>query len=34
MAWVKKRNIKYEDKAYSLFGIFDVYIPLLYSKGE
>ncbi|KAK4205936.1 heterokaryon incompatibility protein-domain-containing protein, partial [Rhypophila decipiens] len=29
MKWIEKRNTKYEeDKAYSLFGIFDVHIPL------
>jgi len=35
MEWVKKRNTTYEeDKGYSLLGIFDVYIPLLYGEGE
>ncbi|KAK0725155.1 NACHT domain-containing protein [Lasiosphaeris hirsuta] len=35
MAWVKKRNTtREEDKAYSLFGIFDVHMPLLYGEGE
>ncbi|KAK3366322.1 HET-R [Lasiosphaeria ovina] len=35
MLWVKKRNTtREEDKAYSLFGIFDVHIPLLYGEGE
>lgn len=35
MAWIEKRNTKHdEDKAYSLFGIFDVHIPALYSEGK
>ncbi|KAK3360107.1 HET-R [Lasiosphaeria hispida] len=35
MAWVKERNTtREEDKAYSLFGIFDVHMPLLYGEGE
>ncbi|KAK3937095.1 hypothetical protein QBC46DRAFT_356916 [Diplogelasinospora grovesii] len=35
MSWVKKRNTtRKEDKAYSLFGIFDVQIPLVYGEGE
>ncbi|KAK0725931.1 hypothetical protein B0H67DRAFT_508993, partial [Lasiosphaeris hirsuta] len=35
MAWVEKRNTtREEDKAYSLFGLFDVQIPLLYGEGE
>ncbi|KAK3305100.1 uncharacterized protein B0T15DRAFT_554966, partial [Chaetomium strumarium] len=35
MAWVEKRNTtREEDKAYSLFGIFDVQLPLLYGEGE
>ncbi|KAK0710684.1 WD40-repeat-containing domain protein [Lasiosphaeris hirsuta] len=35
MSWVKKRNTtREEDKAYSLFGIFGVQIPLLYGEGE
>ncbi|KAK4207263.1 heterokaryon incompatibility protein-domain-containing protein [Rhypophila decipiens] len=34
MRWIEKRNTKYEeDKAYSLFGIFDVHIPVLYGEG-
>ncbi|KAM7183187.1 NACHT domain containing protein [Rhypophila sp. PSN 637] len=34
MKWIEKRNTKYEeDKAYSLFGIFDVHIPVLYGEG-
>jgi hypothetical protein len=35
MSWVGKRNtIRKEDKAYSLFGIFGVQMPLLYGEGE
>ncbi|GAB1311808.1 hypothetical protein MFIFM68171_02018 [Madurella fahalii] len=35
MRWIEKRNTKYEeDKAYSLFGIFDVHIPVLYGEGK
>ncbi|KAK0744691.1 hypothetical protein B0T21DRAFT_380877 [Apiosordaria backusii] len=35
MKWIEKRNTKYEeDKAYSLFGIFDVHMPILYGEGE
>ncbi|KAK0731983.1 HET-R [Lasiosphaeris hirsuta] len=35
LAWAKKRNTtRKEDKAYSLLGIFDVYMPLLYGEGE
>jgi hypothetical protein len=35
MAWIEKRNTKYEeDKVYSLFGIFDVHIPVLYREGK
>ncbi|KAK4171520.1 HET-domain-containing protein, partial [Triangularia setosa] len=35
MSWVKKRKTaRKEDKAYSLFGIFDVQMPLLYGEGE
>ncbi|KAM7182559.1 truncated HET-R [Rhypophila sp. PSN 637] len=34
MKWIEKRNTKYEeDKTYSLFGIFDVHIPVLYGEG-
>jgi heterokaryon incompatibility protein (HET) len=34
-SWAKHRETKYkEDKAYSLQGIFDVCIPLLYGEGE
>jgi hypothetical protein len=35
MLWIEKREtIRKEDKAYSLLGIFDVYIPLIYSEGR
>lgn len=35
MAWIKKRETKYEeDKAYSLFGIFSVHIPVIYSEEK
>jgi len=35
MAWIEKRETKYEeDKVYSLFGIFDVHIPVLYGEGK
>ena len=35
IAWVKKRETKYvEDKAYSMFGIFGVHLPVLYGEGE
>ncbi|KAM7194192.1 Heterokaryon incompatibility protein (HET) domain containing protein [Rhypophila sp. PSN 637] len=34
-AWAEKRNTtRDEDKAYSLFGIFDVHIPVLYGEGK
>lgn len=34
MSWVEHRKTKYEeDKVYSLQGIFDVYIPLIYGEG-
>ncbi|KAH8802229.1 P-loop containing nucleoside triphosphate hydrolase protein [Hyaloscypha sp. PMI_1271] len=34
MAWAKNRETKREeDKAYSLLGIFDIYIPLIYGEG-
>ncbi len=34
-SWAKNRQTtRGEDKAYSLFGIFDVHIPLLYGEGE
>jgi hypothetical protein len=35
MSWAKQRNTtRKEDKVYSLLGIFDVHMPLLYSEGE
>jgi hypothetical protein len=35
MRWMRNRQTTLpEDKAYSLFGIFDVQIPLLYGEGE
>ncbi|RYP31995.1 hypothetical protein DL767_005440 [Monosporascus sp. MG133] len=35
MAWVEKRKTtRKEDKAYSLLGIFDIYMPLIYGEGE
>ncbi|KAK4226199.1 heterokaryon incompatibility protein-domain-containing protein [Podospora fimiseda] len=35
MSWAKNRKKTHkEDKAYSLFGIFDVQIPILYGEGE
>lgn len=35
IAWIEKRETKYvEDKAYSLFGIFGVHLPVLYGEGE
>ncbi|KAK4143612.1 NACHT domain-containing protein [Dichotomopilus funicola] len=34
-AWTEKRNTTLEeDKAYSLFGIFDVHMPVLYGEGK
>jgi hypothetical protein len=34
MSWAKSRQTRREeDKAYSLFGIFGVYIPLIYGEG-
>ncbi|KAK0728901.1 hypothetical protein B0T26DRAFT_673364 [Lasiosphaeria miniovina] len=34
-AWIEKRETKYEeDKVYSLFGIFDVHIPVVYGEGK
>ncbi|KAH6714830.1 heterokaryon incompatibility protein-domain-containing protein [Leptodontidium sp. MPI-SDFR-AT-0119] len=34
MAWAEKRTTKKEeDKAYSLLGIFNVFMPLIYSEG-
>lgn len=35
MSWLGKRNTKREeDLAYSLLGIFDVYMPLIYGEGR
>ena len=35
MSWAAKRETKRkEDKAYSLLGIFDVYMPLMYGEGD
>lgn len=35
MSWTKNRQTKRrEDKAYSLLGIFGVYMPLIYGEGE
>ncbi|KAK0728908.1 NACHT domain-containing protein [Lasiosphaeria miniovina] len=35
MAWIEKRTTtREEDMAYSLFGIFDVQLPLIYSEGK
>ncbi|KAK0703385.1 hypothetical protein B0T26DRAFT_658964 [Lasiosphaeria miniovina] len=35
MSWAKNRSTtRLEDKAYSLFGIFDVCMPILYGEGE
>jgi len=35
MSWAKKRQTTREvDKAYSLLGIFSVYMPLIYGEGE
>jgi len=35
MAWIKDRETtRKEDKAYSLLGIFDVHMPLLYGEGR
>ncbi|KAH9207782.1 hypothetical protein DL95DRAFT_272741, partial [Leptodontidium sp. 2 PMI_412] len=35
MSWTEYRETTYkEDKAYSLLGIFDVYMPLIYGKGK
>lgn len=34
-AWIRNRQTKYEeDMAYSLFGIFDVHMPLIYGEGR
>jgi hypothetical protein len=35
MSWANHRATKrQEDKAYSLLGLFDIYMPLLYGEGE
>jgi hypothetical protein len=35
MSWIEKRDTtRKEDKAYSLLGIFDVYMPLIYGEGR
>jgi hypothetical protein len=35
LLWIERRKTKLEeDKAYSLLGIFDVYMPLIYGEGE
>ncbi|KAH7128985.1 heterokaryon incompatibility protein-domain-containing protein [Dactylonectria macrodidyma] len=35
MSWIERRNTtRAEDKAYSLFGIFDIQMPLLYGEGR
>ncbi|KAH7309254.1 hypothetical protein BKA65DRAFT_519502, partial [Rhexocercosporidium sp. MPI-PUGE-AT-0058] len=35
MSWTECRETTYEeDKAYSLLGIFDVYMPLIYGEGK
>jgi hypothetical protein len=35
MSWTEKRETKRaEDMAYSLLGIFDVHIPLIYGEGK
>jgi hypothetical protein len=35
MSWITQRNTKREeDAAYSLLGIFDVYMPLIYGEGR
>ncbi|KAF2181607.1 kinesin light chain 1 [Zopfia rhizophila CBS 207.26] len=35
LSWVKdRRTTRKEDKAYSLLGIFDIYMPLIYGEGE
>jgi hypothetical protein len=35
LSWAENRQTKLEeDKAYSLLGIFDVYMPLIYGEGE
>jgi len=35
MAWIENRETsRKEDKAYSLLGIFDIHMPLIYGEGE
>ena len=35
MSWAEQRETtRKEDQAYSLLGIFDVYMPLIYSEGK
>ena len=35
MLWAENRKTtRGEDRAYSLLGIFDVYMPLIYAEGE
>ena len=35
MSWAKNRNTTYkEDEAYSLLGIFDIHMPLIYGEGR
>ncbi|KAF2493876.1 HET-domain-containing protein [Lophium mytilinum] len=35
LSWARKRQTtREEDKAYSLLGIFDIFMPLLYGEGE
>jgi hypothetical protein len=35
MSWAARRQTKREeDMAYSLFGIFDIYLPLIYGEGQ
>jgi hypothetical protein len=35
MSWAERRETtREEDQAYSLLGIFDVYMPLIYGEGK
>ena len=35
MAWAANRNTTLsEDRAYCLFGVFDIFMPVLYGEGE
>ncbi|KAJ4329983.1 hypothetical protein N0V85_009971, partial [Neurospora sp. IMI 360204] len=35
MRWIEKRDTtREEDKVYSLFGLFDVHMPVLYGEGR